>query len=228
VTPAARSALAGLAACLVCGASGAAAQDAPPPASTEAAIAPPLPPALPATKRPSIEFENGVEVSIVSKDPATEIYLAHGDVPIGEMPDPYERLGVVPITIKLAAGTYSIETASAQQSTGHRRFVVEQGKPLVVEVHPGDASVKSLGAVVVGLGVVSIVLAVVIVVTFAPNDSHFDRWGVGLPLLVGGAAGTGVGIAMTSLGATDVDVRPLVAPRRPAGLSLVPAMTWTF
>jgi hypothetical protein len=179
-------------------------------------------------KRPSIEFASGVEVSIVSKDPATEIYLAHGDVPIGEMPDPYERLGVVPITIKLAAGTYSLETASAQQSTGHRRFVVEQGKPLVVEVHPGDASVKSLGAVVVGLGVVSIVLGIVVVVTFAPNDSHFDRWGVGLPLLVGGAAGTGLGIAMTSLGATDVDVRPLVAPHRPAGLSLVPAMTWTF
>jgi hypothetical protein len=167
-------------------------------------------------------------VSIVSKDPATEIYLAHGDVPIGEMPDPYERLGVVPITIKLAAGTYSIETASARQSTGHRRFVVEQGKPLVVEVRPGDASVKSIGAVVVGLGVVAIVLGVVVIVTSAPNQSHFDRWGVGIPLLVGGAVGSGVGIAMTSLGATDVDVHPLVAPRAPAGLNFVPAMTWTF
>jgi hypothetical protein len=167
-------------------------------------------------------------VSIVSKDPATEVYLAHGDVPIGEMPDPYERLGVVPITIKLAAGTYSIETASARQSTGHRRFVVEQGKPLVVEIHPGDASVKSIGAVVVGLGVVAIGLGIVLVATSAPNDAHFDRWGVGIPVLVGGAVGCGVGIAMTSLGATDVDVNRLVAPRAPAGLRFVPAVTLTF
>jgi hypothetical protein len=167
-------------------------------------------------------------VSIISKDPATEIYVAHGDVPIGEMPDPYERLGVVPINIKLAAGTYSLETASPRQSTGHQRFVVEQGKPLVIEVRPGDASVKGIGAVVIGLGVVSIVLGIVVVVTFAPNDSHFDRWGVGIPLALGGAVATGVGIGMTAFGATDMDTRPLVAPRRPAGLNVVPAMTWTF
>ena len=37
--------------------------------------------------RPAIEFADGVPVTFTSKDPSTEIYLAHGDVPVGTTPD---------------------------------------------------------------------------------------------------------------------------------------------
>jgi hypothetical protein len=181
----------------------------------------------PAHANIKIAYEKGVEVEITSKDPATEIFLAHGDVPGGTYPDPYERIGLAPITIKLAAGTYSIESASPTQSTGHDRFMVEQGKPLHIEVHGGDPNVKSVGAVLAGLGVVSIVLGVVSIVSFGPNDSSFDRFGVGLPLIVGGAAGCGIGIGMTVLGATTVDVHAQPRPPRPAAVAL-PALTVRF
>jgi hypothetical protein len=176
---------------------------------------------------PKIAYDGGVEVTIASKDPATEIYLAHGDVPIGAIPDPYERIGLAPITIKLAAGTYSLETASPTQSTGHERFMVEQGRPLHVEVRPGDANVKAVGAVIAGLGVVSIVLGIVAIVSFSPNDSGYDRFGIGLPLIIGGAAGCGVGIGMTALGATAVHVDHAPQPAHSAAVA-IPALTLVF
>jgi hypothetical protein len=205
-----------------------------PTASADDTPAPPAPPApsppppdAPAQHAgPQIAYEVGVEVTITSKDPATEIYLAHGDVPIGTYPDPYERIGLAPITIKLAAGTYSIETASPTQSTGHERFMVEQGRPQHIEVRPGDANVKAVGAVIAGLGVVSIVLGVVAIVSFSPDDSSYNRFGIGLPLILGGAAGCGIGIGMTVLGATSVHVEHQPQPGRPVGA--VPSMTFAF
>lgn len=199
----------------------------PPLALADEPIETPPEPAPPAPKLHKIEYDKGVEVTITSKDPATEVYLAHGDVPIDTMPDPYERIGLVPVTVKLAAGTYTLETASPTQSTGHQRFMVEQGKPLAVDVHPGDASVKTIGTVIIGLGIVSIVLGVVAIVSFSPHDSSYDRWGVGIPLLAGGAAGCGIGVGMTAAGGTDVHVLPQARPGRPAA-SAVPTLVWRF
>jgi hypothetical protein len=197
--------------------------EAPPPAPAPETVSGPAP----AHANPKIAYEHGVEVTITSKDPATEIFLAHGDAPGGTFPDPYERIGLAPITIKLAAGTYSIETASPTQSTGHDRFMVEQGKPLHIEIHPGDANVKSIGSVLAGLGVVSIVLGIVAIVSFGPNDSSYNRFGVGLPLIIGGAAGGGVGIGMSVAGATSVDVHAQPRPMRAAAVA-VPTLTLTF
>ncbi len=199
-----------------------------PSTSTEAPIAPAPAPVGPATPTPKIAYDKGVEVRITSKDPSTEVFLAHGDVPIDTFPDPYERVGLAPLTIKLAAGTYSLETASPTQSTAHDRFMVEQGHPLDIEVRPGDANVKSIGAVLAGLGVVSIVLGVVAIVSFSPNDSSYNRFGVGLPLIIGGAAGCGIGIGMTVLGATTVRVDPHAQPRYASGVTPVPTLTLAF
>ena len=84
-------------------------------------------------------------VTFVSKDPAMEIYIAHGDVPARTFPDPFEKVGVVPVTVKLSPGQYTIETASAKSSTGHERLQVESNAPLTVDVHGGDAMVKAFG-----------------------------------------------------------------------------------
>ncbi len=196
--------------------------DAPAPAGPAAAVAPPAP-----AQGPRIAYESGVEVTITSKDPATEVFLAHGDVPIGVFPDPFERIGLTPITIKLAAGTYSIETAAPTQSGSHERFMVEQGRPVHVEVHPGDANVKAVGAVLAGLGVASIVLGIIAIVSFSPNDQTYNRFGIGLPLVIGGAAGCGIGVGMSFLGATTLKIGPATQPARPVA-TFVPALTFAF
>jgi len=174
--------------------------------------------------KPAIESPGGVPVTFTSRDVVTEIYLARGDVPIGATPDPFGRVGLPPLTLSLAPGTYTLESQSPTASTGHQRFVVEQGRPLEVEVRPGNAGLKTFGGVFIGLGIVSIVLGVVAIVSFSPGDSNYNRWGVAAPLILGGAGVAGLGLTFSAFGATDVRVRLQDRPKS----AVVPALTWTF
>lgn len=176
----------------------------------------------------SIEVADGVAVAITSKDPSTEVYIAHGDVPGGAVPDPFERVGLTPVTLKLAPGTYTLESSSPTASTGHERFMVEQGRPLSIDVRSGNAGVRTIGGVLAGLGIVAMLLGVVAIVSFTSNDAHYNRFGIALPLLFAGAGGTGIGVTMAVAGATDVHVRlqDRPAPARPT--SVVPALVWSF
>jgi hypothetical protein len=175
----------------------------------------------------AIESADGVEVMFASKEPETQIYLAHGDWPDAPVyPDPFERIGPTPFTLRLAPGTYTIECSTPTSTTGHQRFMVERGRPLLVDVHPGSAGLKTSGAVILGLGVVATILGIVAIVSFSGNDSHYDRFAVGLPLILGGAGASGVGIVMTSVGATSVHVN-----RQGPGAhssSVMPAFVWQF
>ncbi len=165
------------------------------------------------SKRARIEEPDGTTVTFMStNDDAMEIFLARGDVPGGAQPDPFERLGRAPLTIKLAPGVYTVEAESPTSSTGHERVFVEQGTPVQVRVRGGNATVKATGTVLVGLGVVAVVLGIVAIVSISPNDQHYDRFGIGIPLAVGGAAGAGIGWALTALGTTNIQ-----SPHSPPG-----------
>jgi hypothetical protein len=168
-------------------------------------------------------------VQFVSADPAIEIFLARGDVPARAVPDPFERVGHVPLTMRLAPGLYTVETTSPRSSAGHTRLFVEEGTPLTVEVRAGDATVKALGSALVGLGIVAVVLGVVAIATISPNDQNYNRFGIGLPLLLGGAGGACAGWAMTALGSTNVDAThlpPTAAVRSHA--SWGPSFVWRW
>jgi hypothetical protein len=152
-----------------------------------------------------------------------EVFLAHGDVPAHTYPDPFERVGLAPVTVKLAPGTYTIETASETTSTGHERFQVEAGAPMTVDVRGGSASAKMVGSILIAMGVVATLLGVVALVTISPDDQNYNRWGIGLPLVIGGVAGAGLGLGMTAIGSTDIR-----APHPPPGGAArsVPATAW--
>ena len=63
--------------------------------------------------------------------------------------------------------------------------------------------VRTFGAVFLGTAIVTTLLGIVLIVSISPNDSHFNRYAVGLPLLLGGVAAGGVGIGFTVAGATS-------------------------
>jgi hypothetical protein len=178
-------------------------------------------------KAPAIASPDGVPVTFMSRSGSTVVYLAHGDVPENAEPDPFEKIGVVPVTIKLAPGTYTLETEGPTQSNGHQRFAVEHDSPLTVQIHPGDPSLKTFGSVLIALGVVSAALGVIAIVSISKDDSHYDRWGIGLPLGIGGVAGAGIGFAMTAMGSTDVHV-PHLAPGTGQPSALVPTLVLRF
>jgi hypothetical protein len=182
----------------------------------------------PEAKPPAIASPDGVPVTFMSKASSTVVYLAHGDVPARSEPDPFEKIGLTPVTLKLAPGTYTVETEGPTQSNGHERLVVEHDAPLTVNINPGDSNLKTVGTLLIALGVVSAVLGVVAIVSITKDDSHYDRWGIGLPLSIGGVVGAGVGFGMQAMGSTDVQ-----APHLPPGgvshpAALVPTFVLTF
>jgi hypothetical protein len=203
----------------------------PPPAPTQPPFAPAQP--LPASTQPapppkaSIATPDGTLITITSTTRATTIYLAHGDVPAGTLPDPFERMGIAPLTVSLPPGTYTIEATGPSSSDGRTVFSVEASAPMTVEVHAGDASVRTVGSVLIGLGIVSTLLGVFAIVSISADDKHYNRWGIGLPLVLGGLGGTGIGIAMTSLGATDIRV-PNVPPHRATRSAWIPTLVARF
>jgi hypothetical protein len=143
-------------------------------------------------------------VRITSTNVDTTIYLAKGDVPRDPVDDPFERLGTAPLTIKLAPGVYTIQSSNPTSSMGHARFHVEQNHPIDIEVRNGDASVRSIGAVMQGLGIAAILTSVAVIVAISPHDQNFNRWGIGLPLLFGGAGLAGLGLGFYVAGSTSM------------------------
>ena len=174
--------------------------------------------------RPVIEDASGTPVTFDSTDYAMRVYLAKGDVrDVGAIPDPFEKLPPLPCIVRLAPGTYTAEAESPNASTGHQRFVVEHDAPIKVTVHSGNASVKMFGAVFIGTGVVATILGIVSIISISPNDASFNRWAVGLPLVIGGIGIGGLGLGMTAMGSTDID-----APHRAPGRVRSVALTWKF
>jgi hypothetical protein len=189
-----------------------------------------IPTAL-AQARPSVETAEGVPVSFTSTDPTMRIYIARGDVPSNAPAATFERAGVVPLTLHLAPGTYTLEAESPRASTGHQRLLVEPSAPMRVEVRSGDATVKTVGTVLIALGVVTALLGVVALVSISPDDSRYNRFGIGLPLVIGGVGGAGVGFGLSALGSTELRVPhppPGGAPRAPPASTFLPGVVVRF
>ncbi len=174
----------------------------------------------PSPPRPKIEDSAGVPVTFTSEDRTMRVYIAHGDVPEGVIPDPYEKLPALPFTVRLAPGTYTMEAESQTASTAHEHVSVEHDAPMTVRIRGGNAMVKTFGSVFIAAGVVATILGIVAIVSIAPNDKSFDRWAVGLPLSLGGVALAGLGIGMTALGSTNADVPRLPPGGAPKGVAL--------
>jgi hypothetical protein len=204
---------------------------APAPAAPSAPSAPPAPSPPAAPKRPLIEDPSGTPVTFTSADVTMRVYVAHGDIRGTVVPDPYEKLPPLPYTVKLAPGTYTVEAESPNASTGHERVVIEHDSPITVDVHSGNASVKAFGGVFIAIGIVSVILGVVSIISISPNDSSFNRWGVGIPFTLGGLGLGGLGIGMTFAGSTEI-VAPHHAPGHaitsPATGSTGLALSWKF
>lgn len=170
--------------------------------------------------RPAIETPGGTPVTFTSTDVAMRVFIARGDVPSGLIPDPFEKITPLPATVRLAPGTYTLEAESPNASTGRDHLIVEHDAPVTVDVRAGNASVKTFGSVFIAAGIVSAILGIVTIVSVAPHDQHFDRFGVGLPLLLGGVGVGVLGVGMTFAGSTDIHAPHVPPGGAPRGVSL--------
>ncbi len=174
-----------------------------------------------AVAAPKIEDPNGTVVHVTASTINTTIYISKGDTPSDPLIDTYERIGIAPVAIKLAPGIYSIESSTPTASMGYTRFSVEQNKPIDIDVRNGDAMVRTIGDVLVGLGLSSILLGVLTATALAPHDSSYNRWAISLPLLGAGAGGTVVGIGMIAAGSTTFKMPISAEQARMWGVTLL-------
>ncbi len=184
-----------------------------------------------AQTRPRVETPGGVPVEFTSTDPTMRIYIARGDVPRNAPFDTFERVGVVPLTLQLAPGMYTVEAESPKASTAHERLLVEPSAPMRVEVRSGDSTVKTAGTVLIALGVVTALLGVVALVSISADDSHYNRFGIGLPLVFGGVGGAGLGFGLSALGSTELRIPRLPpggAPRAAPAAAFLPGLVVRF
>ncbi len=172
---------------------------APPAASSAASTA--LPP-----KAPKIADSTGTPVRITSSNVDTDIFLAKGDAPENPIVDIYERIGTAPLVIRLAPGVYTIQSSNPTSSMGHARFHVEQGHAIDIVVRNGDAALRTVGGVFVGIGVTAMLLGVLAMVAISPHDDKYDRFGIGIPLFLGGIGLGGVGVGLTFAGSTTMKI----------------------
>jgi hypothetical protein len=163
---------------------------------------------------PKIEDPAGTPLTITSDHTDTEIFVAKGPVPKHHEIDSFERVGVAPTTLKLAPGIYTFETEGPTQSSGHEVVTVDRW-PMNVTVKTGDATVKTMGTILIALGVVGIVGGIVVVATFGQGDKQFDKYTLAIPMLVGGAGVAGIGVGLSFLGATSVQGAMPPSPASP-------------
>jgi hypothetical protein len=173
---------------------------------------------------PKIEDPGGTKITVTSDHTDTEIWVAKGPVPRHHEIDTFEKIGIAPLELKLAPGIYTFETEGPTQSAGHELVTVDRW-PMDVKVKTGDASVKTIGTILIALGVVSIIGGIVVVATFGQGDKQFDKFTIAVPLLAAGAGVAGIGIGMSFLGATNVaattpPTSPTPPPAKAAGANV--------
>ena len=154
---------------------------------------------------PKIAAPDGIPVTFTSTRQDTAVFIAKGDQPEGSDVYIFERLGVAPLTVKLAPGLYTVEAQGAASSLGYTKFHLD-AMPLTIQVRPGDELVKVTGVLLEGLGVVSVVLGILAAVSFSGNDTGYPRWAISLPLLLGGAGTFGLGYGLVLIGATRIEL----------------------
>ena len=156
-------------------------------------------------------------MTFVSTRLDTEIYLVHGFEAAGEAAESFEKIGVAPMTIRLAPGVYTIQTSSPSTSLGYERVRVD-GTPMKIELRPGDETVKTLGGVFEGLGVTGILLAVIVAISISPHDQNFDRWAIAVPAFAGGLGSLGLGVGLSVVGSTRIVLPRASAQATTAGI----------
>jgi len=177
---------------------------------------------------PHIASVDGTPVTIEATNPDQVIYLAKGEVDSTAAPDAFENVGVAPVHLKLAQGTYTVESSGSTSSSGHA--VLRVGDvPVRVEVRTGDASVRTVGAVLIALGVTAIATGIIVVVSYTQKEGSYNKAAIAVPLFAGGGLALLGGFGMTLAGATRIVVPetapgPALPPTQAAG----PSIRWRF
>lgn len=156
-------------------------------------------------------------VVVTTEGNVTNVYVAPGDDVVAAPDtgiDPFKKMGVAstgqPLRLSLAPGPYTIETEGGTASSGHATVQVG-AEPTRVEVRQGDATLKTFGGILMGLGVASAIGGIIALISLPSSTDHVNKYAIGGALVGGGVAGFGLGLGLSLAGRTHITVVPMGA-----------------
>jgi hypothetical protein len=175
---------------------------------------PPLPPFVqPATGTP-VEFD--------CDRPLVSVFVAPGLLSDTRpsYPDPFVKIGRTPIMTKLAPGTYTVTAESPDITSGSTVFQVGT-EPVHVRVRAGSSDMRTMGTLVLAVGITSLLAAIVAEVSYtqaSPKD--ISKSTIVVPLFVVGGVGLGGGLALVLASGTTIEPDGPKLDRRSAVVGL--------
>ncbi len=149
-------------------------------------------------------FGPGLAVQIESTKPWVYAYVAKGvvdDRPA--FPDPFVKVGRLPVTIQLPPGTYTVIAEGDSVPTATRVFRVDQ-LPVHVQVHGGTQGLRDAGSLLTAVGVVALLAGAAFEVSGASDQGTSKKQQVAIPLLIAGGVGFAGGLTMFLLSGTSI------------------------
>jgi hypothetical protein len=141
-------------------------------------------------------FGPGLTVVLECDKPWVYGYVAqgvHDDRPA--FPDPFVKVGRLPVSIELPPGTYTVLVEGESIPTATRVVRVDR-TPVRIQVKGGSQGMRDAGSLLTALGGLALAAGIVVEVSGTRNQDSSTKQKIALPLIVGGAVGFAGGLTM--------------------------------
>ena len=183
--------------------------DIPVPSSSSSAPSPALPAIL--------DSPTGTPVEFHSDRPHVSVFVASGIIEDTgpHYPDPFVKVGRTPVSTKLRPGVYTVSVESPDIAVSHEVFQVGT-EPVHVLVRGGNADMRNLGTLLMGIGAAGLLGALGVEVSYSQAPSGISKSTIAIPLLIVGGVGLASGLAVYLSAGTTIEPNSPSPDRRGA------------
>ena len=174
------------------------ASSAPTPASTSSTSVP--------AAQSILDSATGTPVEFHSDRPHVSVFVASGIIEDTgpHYPDPFVKVGRTPVSTKLRPGVYTVTVESPDVAISHEVFQVGT-EPVHVLVHGGNADMRNLGTLLMGIGAAGLLGALAVEVSYSQAPSAISKSKIAIPLLIVGGVGLAGGLAVYLSAGTTIE-----------------------
>lgn len=150
-------------------------------------------------------FGPGQRVEVQCEEPDGYVFVARGvveDRPA--FPDPFTKVGRIPVQLELPAGVYTILVQGERFTTVSTVFEVRH-QPVNVRVHPGSQGLRDLSTLTLALGSAALLAGAVLEVSGTGGGDSDKKRKITIPLFVGGGVAFAGGLSLYFVSASSID-----------------------
>jgi hypothetical protein len=150
-------------------------------------------------------FGPGFSVEVESSKPFVYIYVAKGAVDTTpSYPDPFVKVGRLPVTIELPSGVYTLLAEGESVPTGSTVFEVRD-RPVHVRVQGGSQPLRDTSTLLMAVGGIAVLAGLVVQLSRVAGEDSRQKNSIAIPLYVGGGIGLVSGITMFVVARTKLE-----------------------